>query len=395
MRVNGNAVVEWSLTRDDNGRITDKTETIAGITNNYVYSYDPMGRLETVTKDGALVESYGYDPDGTRTSESNILRGIDGRSFAYSDEDHLLTAGSASYQYDLDGFLINKLEGPASTSYQYSIRGELLQVDLPDARVITYEHDPLGRRIAKRVDGAIVEKYLWEGLTRLLAVYDGADNLVQRFSYADGRMPVTMTHGGVTYYLGYDQVGSLRVITDAAGNVVKRIDYDSFGNIIADTNSGFTVPFGFAGGLHDRDTGLVRFGYRDYDPGTGRWTAKDPIGFAGGDTDLFGYVQNNPVNFVDAYGLKGGVLIPIRNAIKKNATANDIIGPIIDNTVAIPYTPYAAAAAIMAPIPAGDSYLDYYMTRPPYPYTPMGNIYMPEILRSIREEEDTGIKSCP
>jgi RHS repeat-associated protein len=63
------------------------------------------------------------------------------------------------------------------------------------------------------------------------------------------------------------------------------------------------VPFGFAGGLADRDTGLVRFGYRDYDPDTGRWTAKDPIGFAGGDTDLFGYVQCNPVNLVDPWGL--------------------------------------------------------------------------------------------
>jgi hypothetical protein len=101
------------------------------------------------------------------------------------------------------------------------------------------------------------------------------------------------------------------------------------------------------------------------------------------------------VNLVDSYGLKGGALIPIRNAIKKNATANDILGPKIDNTVAIPYMPFAAAAAIMAPTPAGDSYLDYYMTRPPFPYIPMGNIYMPEILRSIREKEEIEIKSCP
>jgi RHS repeat-associated protein len=63
------------------------------------------------------------------------------------------------------------------------------------------------------------------------------------------------------------------------------------------------VPFGFAGGLADSDTGLVRFGYRDYDPDTGRWTAKDPIGFAGGDTDLYGYVKSNPVNLVDPLGL--------------------------------------------------------------------------------------------
>ena len=62
------------------------------------------------------------------------------------------------------------------------------------------------------------------------------------------------------------------------------------------------MPFGFAGGLHDRDTGLVRFGYRDYDPEIGRWTAKDPIGFAGGDVDLMGYVQNDPVNWIDPTG---------------------------------------------------------------------------------------------
>jgi RHS repeat-associated protein len=63
-------------------------------------------------------------------------------------------------------------------------------------------------------------------------------------------------------------------------------------------------PFGYAGGLYDRDTGLVRFGARDYDPETGRWTAKDPIGFAGGDTNLYGYVANDPVNWVDPLGLQ-------------------------------------------------------------------------------------------
>ena len=132
-----------------------------------------------------------------------------------------------------------------------------------------------------------------------------------RFEYADGRMPVAMTKDGSIYYLTYDPVGSLRVVADAAGNVVKRIDYDSFGNIISDTDPAFEVPFGFAGGLHDQDTGLVRFGYRDYDPDTGRWTAKDPIFFAGGDTYLYGYCLNDPINKVDSTGEAGaaGVLI--------------------------------------------------------------------------------------
>jgi len=114
-----------------------------------------------------------------------------------------------------------------------------------------------------------------------------------------------MNSDGSTYYLTYDQVGSLRIVADAFGTVVKRIDYDSFGNIIDDTNPAFEVPFGFAGGLHDRDTGLVRFGYRDYDPDIGRWTAKDPILFEGGDTDLYGYVLNDPINLIDPLGLWG------------------------------------------------------------------------------------------
>ena len=74
---------------------------------------------------------------------------------------------------------------------------------------------------------------------------------------------------------------------------------------INDTAPTFDIPFGFAGGLYDTDTRLVRFGFRDYDPEIGRWTAKDPIGFAGGDTDLYGYVLNDPVNLVDPDGIVG------------------------------------------------------------------------------------------
>jgi len=72
----------------------------------------------------------------------------------------------------------------------------------------------------------------------------------------------------------------------------------------SDTNPGFQ-PFGFAGGLYDQHTGLIRFGARDYDPVTGRWTAKDPIRFNGGDPNLYGYVINDPVNWVDSNGLLG------------------------------------------------------------------------------------------
>jgi YD repeat-containing protein len=156
--VSNQSLTSWNLTRDDNGRITTKAETVDGTTSEYVYTYDSIGRLLTVTKDTTLTEEYEYGLNGTRTYEMNSLRGISGRNFTYSDEDHLLTAGATTYEYDVDGFMAKKTSGTGVTEYDYSTRGEILSVTLPDGRVIEYVHDPLGRRVAKEVDGAIVEK---------------------------------------------------------------------------------------------------------------------------------------------------------------------------------------------------------------------------------------------
>jgi RHS repeat-associated protein len=114
-----------------------------------------------------------------------------------------------------------------------------------------------------------------------------------------------MSRGGVDYRVISDQVGTVRLVVAASdGRIVQRLDYDAFGNVVTDTNPGFQ-PFGFAGGVYDRDTGLVRFGARDYDPSNGRWTTKDPILFAGGDTNLYAYVFNDPINRSDSYGTDG------------------------------------------------------------------------------------------
>jgi RHS repeat-associated protein len=125
------------------------------------------------------------------------------------------------------------------------------------------------------------------------------------FDYGDGeRLPSAMRReDGAVFTLHYDQVGSLRVVADVDGDVIKEILFDPFGGIIEDTIPGFRVPLGFAGGLHDRDMGLVRFGWRDYDTFTGRWTAPDPIGDKGGDPDWYGYCLDDPVNGVDPLGL--------------------------------------------------------------------------------------------
>jgi RHS repeat-associated protein len=126
---------------------------------------------------------------------------------------------------------------------------------------------------------------------------------VSTFIYASRfNVPDYMIKGGNTYRIVSDYLGSPKIIIDTTtGQIVQKVKYNEFGNIESDSNPGFQ-PFGFAGGIYDRDTKLVRFGARDYDPEAGRWTAKDPIYFYGGDTNLYGYVQNNPVNWIDPEG---------------------------------------------------------------------------------------------
>jgi len=153
-----------------------------------------------------------------------------------------------------------------------------------------------------------VQGFLYENQLEPVAELDGSGNLVSRFVYCGcgaGNIPQYMMKNGVTYRILSDHLGSPRLVVDVtSGAVMQRMDYDEFGNVILDTNPGFQ-PFGFAGGIYDRDTGLVRHGARDYDPETGRWTAKDPVGFEGRDINLYGYVANDPINDFDPSGLIG------------------------------------------------------------------------------------------
>ena len=185
--------------------------------------------------------------------------------------------------------------------------GNLLSVTLPSGTLIEYVIDASNRRIGRKADGTLERKWLYkDGLNPIYEeAWDYATStwVPSRFVYASrGNVPDTVIKGGITYRIISDHLGSPRlVINTTDGSVVQAIEYDDWGNVLSNTNPGFT-PFGFAGGLYDTDTKLVRFGARDYDPETGRWTAKDPIRFSGGDTNLFGYVFQDPVNLIDPKG---------------------------------------------------------------------------------------------
>jgi RHS repeat-associated protein len=128
--------------------------------------------------------------------------------------------------------------------------------------------------------------------------------MVKQFIYADSvNVPEHMIMNGRKYLFIKDHRGSVNMVVDSVtGEIKQQIKYSEFGEVLQDTNPGFQ-PFGFAGGLYDYDTKLVRFGARDYDGKIGRWLSKDPIGFDGGDTNLYGYVMQDPINLIDPTGL--------------------------------------------------------------------------------------------
>ncbi len=175
---------------------------------------------------------------------------------------------------------------------------------LADGLTIDYVIDAAGRRIGKKVGGVLTKGFLYQDALNPVAELDGSGAVVATFAYASKpNVPDTMAKGGVTYRIVSDPQGSVRLVVNTAdGTVAQRLDYGPFGRVMLDTNPGFQ-PFGFAGGLYDPQTGLLRFGARDYDPETGRWTSKDPIGFGGGTTNLYGYTLADPINAKDPSGL--------------------------------------------------------------------------------------------
>jgi RHS repeat-associated protein len=308
---NGSSLMTVQYTRDKLGRITHKTETVGGMTHVYGYFYDTAGRLTDVEKDGMPLSHYDYDLNGNRLSHNGITA-------TYDNQDRLVDYGNEVYTYTDNGELAGKTGPSGTTEYGYDAFGNLVTVILPDDSVIEYVIDGENRKVGKKINGVLVQGLLYEGQLRPVAELDGEGNIVSRFVYGMHiNVPDYLIKNGVTYRIITDHLGSPRMVADAAtGLIVQRIDYDEFGNIVYDSNPGFQ-PFGFAGGLYDQHTKLMRFGARDYDAYVGKWTSKDPIRFAGGDSNLFGYVANNPVNWSDPEGTN--VIAAIRAMLYKYA----------------------------------------------------------------------------
>jgi len=271
-----------SWARDKLGRVTHKTELLGSSTFQYDYLYDSAGRLVSVIAQPSAF--YNYDGNGNRISAGT-----------YDAQDRLLTYGDFTYTYTDNGERATKTSGSTGqvTRYDYDAFGNLRHVTLPNGNAFDYVIDARGRRIAKKdKNGNYVKRWLYKDDLHPVAELDGSGTLVSRFVFATGKnSPDYMWRGNVTYRILSDQLGSPRLVvnvsaTGITGAIAQQMRHDEFGNVLQDTNPGFT-PFGFAGGLYDPDTGLVHFGARDYDPVVGRWISKDPLLFGGQQTNLY------------------------------------------------------------------------------------------------------------
>ena len=301
----GTPFLEIAYVRDELGRITEKTETLANVTTVSAYTYDDVGRLLTVFENGGLAENYVYDANGNRTSSLNAS-GLFGAS--YDNQDRIVGYGSnIEYEFTDNGELLSRTDTATNdvTEYAYDAVGNLRGVVLPNGDEIEYLVDGQGRRVGKTVNGVFEKGWLWRGQLQPVAELDSAGNVSARFVHAEGsNVPELMVTTAATFRLVTDHLGSVRLVIDVGtGAVVQELAYDAWGRVVLDTNPGLQ-PFGFAGGLYEPETGLVRFGARDYDAEVGRWTSKDPLRFEGRDSNLFAYVHSDPQNRRDPSGLQ-------------------------------------------------------------------------------------------
>ncbi len=305
---NGSGCYALQYTRDVAGRILEKVEAIDGTTSTYRYSYDLTGRLTQVKDENdVLLSAYTYDTNGNRLNGPGLVTDA-----VYDARDRLFTYGSYTYTYTENGELQTKTDGVNTTTLSYDAFGNLRTVEQPDGTVIGYLVDGQNRRIGKTRNAILEQGFVYANSSRPVAELDASNNIVSLFFYGSrSNVPDMIYKNGVPYRIITDLLGSPRLVVNALNGVdiIQHMDYDEFGKVVLDTNPGFQ-PFGFAGGLYDPETGLTRFGFRDYDAETGRWTSKDPILFSGGDTNLYGYVLNDPVNLSDSLGLKGKELDP-------------------------------------------------------------------------------------
>jgi RHS repeat-associated protein len=294
-KVNGTQAYKMVLTRDAAGRLTQKVETVGAASHTYTYEYDADGRLTEVRRDGTLVEHYAYDVDGNRTLRE---AGGSSRSGTYDAAGLITAVGPTAYTTNSDGFVTAR----GADTFTWSARGELLSATVGGVTE-TYTYDGYGRLVGRTANGS-TWRYLYGNPDQQLQVTAAVepDGTLDTLNYTDTGYLYSILRGSTRYYVSTDQVGSPRVVADASGTAVKTTEFSAYGEVLADSASSFELPIGYAGGIADPVAGLVHMGLRPYDPASGRFMSRDPLGLGGGSANLFSYAGDEPIQHSDPLG---------------------------------------------------------------------------------------------
>ncbi len=288
--------LRWS--HDKANRIT--SASLPGGTSSF--SYDGYHQITAVDHSTQADESYAYDAAGNRSNSGQQMQA----------DNRLSEDAAFRYEYDADG---NRTKRTSKSSgaveeYGWDHAGQLTRIVTKAAgggvlQTVKYRYDPLGRRIRKEViptsGPAQVENYAWLG-DQLSLVFSGS-SLTNRYLYGPYLdFILADEQGGETLWPLTDHQYTVQQIVNSSGALVNQITYDSYGRVTGESNPGANHRFGFNGRDRERESGLVYYRSRYYEPGTGRFLSQDRLGFGGGDANLYRYVGNSPSNFIDPLG---------------------------------------------------------------------------------------------
>ncbi len=320
----------------DNGGRRERLKSFNGVSlvTETTYGFDNASRLLEMKHLNPLSQileqvNYAYDPNGNRTSMQrpsvNLTMPNQVSNTSYNEANHMLSFNDKNITYDNNGNMTSVTNSCGTTNYTWDVRNRLTGISgfKPDCTSLTasFKYDVLNRRIEKTINSTTT-KYLYDGLDIIQELnQDGSlkANYIRGLNI-DEPLARIKADGTIRYYQT-DALGSVIALTDENGIVKTTYSYDPFGNV---TVSGETSdnPFQFAGREND-GTGLYYYRARYYSPELQRFISEDPIGFGGGDVNLYVMVGNNPVNFVDPLGLE--VTIRIQRDILTRSSISGII----------------------------------------------------------------------
>lgn len=305
-----------SFEYDAFGRLTTETRQNGVVTH---YAYDELGAVNSVRHElkGSNIDLQAYEHDGTGAtthSEDSLLGSLSTAetTATYDLANRIQTWGSKTFTHDQDGNRLKSTEGSSSESYAWDARGRLKSITQADGTVIGLGYDFAGN-LARITTPAGDETQLTDasGNVILRRTRDGNIQRLLNGLSMDHQIALLDSVQGVRYPL-ITQPNSTIATVDGKGIVDGQYSYEPYGATGVTRDPSASYPFLFTGRTRVTD-GLYYYRARFYDPLTSRFVSEDPLGFGGGDLNLYGYVGGSPADRVDPTGkvwtmLAGGVV---------------------------------------------------------------------------------------